>query len=139
MRTILNISIAGMVAAGIYGFADFTNDLRTGNMIRYNDSEKAEVKKTELAPRKVLTGKLYQKKTVTDVKAKLLAKTEETILKKEKEKTPVLDTKKLDLKYFSRGRPYIVEEELTDEPDSTASDTASEAKVEAIKPQATPQ
>lgn len=114
MRTFLRLSIALMVVAGIYGFADFSNDLRSGTLVKYEDDSSPKVKL----------------KKMNSVKHQVAGLTVLQSDSPEVTETPdVIDEDKIQMKYFSRGEPYIPEEELL-----TSIDTAEnlEAAIKAV-------
>ena len=54
MKFILTSSIIAMISAGIYGTADFTHDLKTGNYIVYDREDNPVEKQSTAAGKKVI-------------------------------------------------------------------------------------
>lgn len=113
MKAILNLSITCMVAAGLYGFADFASDLNDGNLIRYDEGNNA-------AKLKVVSNSKRNKLELPLDKKKKEAATSEN----PSEETSI-DPDRLQMKYFSRGMPVVEEDEIIE--DSTQSTAAVES------------
>jgi len=120
MKAILILSITCMVASGIFGFADFANDLNNGTLVKYDEGEtvvkQTATKANSISERPQInklrkTSQSAPEETNSDKKAN-----ESTSENESAEST--INTDKIQLKYFSRGRPYIEEAIVEPEPDS---------------------
>lgn len=116
MKAILNLSITCMVAAGLYGFADFASDLNDGTLIRYEEGSNS-TKLKELSNNKNKRSKLA---------VALNGKKEQAENNTPNEDESTIDPDKLQMKYFSRGAPVFSEEELIIE-DSTETAAAEQS------------
>jgi hypothetical protein len=121
MKAILILSITCMAASGIFGVADFANDLNNGTLIRYEDEKNVVTKetfqKTSVAPVKKINGKL--KHASVNSENIEVNDNQNTSSTTQPDDESVINFGKVRMKYFSRGMPpELADEEIVPENDS---------------------